>query len=66
MSYSNCIEEDKVISHTYPEYGVGIVRMVYPDGSILVYWPTLKKKLPKGYCIFRYYPKELEDFEKSS
>jgi len=59
-------EKDKVKSDIYPDYGVGIIRLIYPDNSILVYWPTLKEKNVKGYCIYRYYSNEIDNFEKIS
>jgi hypothetical protein len=57
-------EGDKVVSDFTPDYGQGIIKLVYPDKSMLVYWPDIKEKYPTSYCIYRYYEKELNQFKK--
>jgi hypothetical protein len=58
------VEGDKIVSDYTHDYGQGIIKLVYPDHSMLVYWPDIKEKYPTSYCIYRYYENELKQFKK--
>ena len=44
------------------EWGIGTVEMVFPDRSVIIYFPDKPKSHPDGINKFRYYEPGFKEF----